>query len=151
MGAEDNIKKGFSFLPTVWAQLSLNTRLDCALFVLFLSRKEIFHEKSRNRHGQRQRSARSLVTRDGRRQERDVRSEKLLREGQWNRGSFIDEEKLCLREFVGLGGHDVLNDLTVRFEDVHTDDDVRLVLLRGVDNLVVRVLLDGVSASVEWL
>lgn len=100
---------------------------------------------------QRQRSARSLVTRDGRRQERDVRSEKLLREGQWNRGSFIDEEKLCLREFVGLGGHDVLNDLTVRFEDVHTDDDVRLVLLRGVDNLVVRVLLDGVSASVEWL
>lgn len=100
---------------------------------------------------QRQRSARSLVTRDGRRQERDVRSEKLLREGQWNRGSFIDEEKLCLREFVGLGGHDVLNDLTVRFEDVHTDDDVRLVLLRGVDNLVVRVLLDGVRASVEWL
>ena len=100
---------------------------------------------------QRQRSARSLVTRDGRRQERDVRSEKLLREGQWNRGSFIDEEKLCLREFVGLGGHEVLNDLTVRFEDVHTDDDVRLVLLRGVDNLVVRVLLDGVSASVEWL
>ena len=100
---------------------------------------------------QRQRSARSLVTRDGRRQERDVRSEKLLREGQWNRGSFIDEEKLCLREFVGLCGHDVLNDLAVRFEDVHTDDDVRLVLLRGVDNLVVRVLLDGVSASVEWL
>lgn len=100
---------------------------------------------------QRQRSARSLVTRDGRRQERDVRSEKLLREGQWNRGSFIDEEKLCLREFVGLGGHDVLNDLTVRFEDVHTDDDVRLVLLRGVDNLVVRMLLDGVRASVEWL
>lgn len=100
---------------------------------------------------QRQRSARSLVTRDGRRQERDVRSEKLLREGQWNRGSFIDEEKLCLREFVGLGGHDVLNDLAVRFEDVHTDDDVQLVLLRGVDNLVVRVLLDGVSASVEWL
>ena len=100
---------------------------------------------------QRQRSARSLVTRDGGRQERDVRSEKLLREGQWNRGSFIDEEKLCLREFVGLGGHDVLNDLTVRFEDVHTDDDVRLVLLRGVDNLVVRMLLDGVRASVEWL
>ncbi|EGG25142.1 hypothetical protein DFA_03389 [Cavenderia fasciculata] len=96
-----------------------------------------------------ERATGAFVAVDGRREEDEVGPEQVLDVGEGDGGSLIDDDELCLAEFLVVLRLDVLDSLTMRAEDVDADYSIVELGVGRLDQLIVDVL--GVLHGVESL